>query len=87
MAGIEKTLATFDDVATLTVDVIAIVKAGGFKLSVLGKIFELASVVGVLISDAPAALPELKDLDAAEAAKLAGAAYDMVKKVITATAA
>lgn len=87
MAGIEKTLETFDDLGALSVDLISIFKAGGFKFSMLPKILDIAQKVGELVKDAPAALPELTDLDAAEAAQVGGAAFSLVKKVIVALAA
>ncbi len=86
MAGIDKTIETFSDIGNIAEDLIVIVKAGGFKLILLPKVMSLMNSVGELIKDAPAALPELMDLDAAESAKIGAAAYDLVKKVMKAIA-
>lgn len=85
--GIDKTLASFDEIGNLAADAIAIVKVGGFKLSVLPKLFDALSQINALIKDAPGALPELKDLDTVEAAQVGAAAFELVKKVIGAVAA
>lgn len=87
MAGIDKTIETFSDLGKLSSDLIAIVKAGGFKLSVLPSILDLAKQVGELVADAPSAIPELKDLDAAEAAQVGAAAFELVKSLISALSA
>lgn len=87
MAGIEKTIAAFSEIGNLSVDAIGIVKAGGFKLASLPKLLDALNQINQLIKDAPAALPELQDLDMAEAAQVGAAAFDLVKKVIGAVSA
>lgn len=85
--GIAKTLATFSDIQKLAVDAIDIVKVGGFRLSVIPKIVDAMTEVNALIQDAPEALPELQDLDMQEASQVGGAAYSLVKAIITAIVA
>lgn len=86
MAGIEKTVATFDELGNLAFDMISIVKAGGFKLTSLPKLLDMLTQANALVKDAPAALPELQDLDSAEAAQVGAAAFVLVKKVLGALA-
>jgi hypothetical protein len=45
------------------------------------------SDVAELAKDAPAAMPELKDIDAADAGQIAAAAYGLVRAVMVAIAA
>lgn len=85
--GIQKSLETLESIGNLSVDAIAIVKAGGFKLSVLPKILDALNQINELVKDAPAALPELADIDAQEAAQLGAASFALVKKVIVAISA
>ena len=82
--GIQKSLETLEDIGNLSVAAIAIVKAGGFRLSVLPKVLDAIYQVGELIKDAPAALPELSDIDALESAQLGAASFALVKKVVVA---
>lgn len=87
MAGIEKTIATFSELSALSVDLIGVVKAGGFKLSSLPKLLDSLTQINNLIKDAPGALPELTDLDGAEAAQVGAAAFSLVKSVLGAISA
>lgn len=81
--GIVHTLKMLADVKTLMVDVVHIAKKG-VGIGALKEVFEILSEVKTLIAEAPQTLPELKDLDASEAARLAEASYQMVKDIITA---
>lgn len=87
MAGIVKTLETFDDLGKLSVDLIAVFKGGGVRLGMLPTLLDMVTQISELIKDAPAALPELQELDAQEAAMIGGAAFSLVKKVIVALSA
>ncbi len=84
MASIDNTLSVFSELSKLSLDGISIVKAGGLKLSELGKLLDVAIQIGKLVKDVPASLPELKDLDAQEAAQVGAAAFDLVKGIIVA---
>jgi len=84
MLGIEKTLETMQDIGNLAVNVITIVRAGGFKLVLLPKIFDSLQQINELVQDAPKSIAELKDLDALESAKVGAAAFEMFKKIISA---
>ena len=89
--GISNALKAIADLQAIAVDGVKLVKAfgrGAMGLgAVLAAVFELAAAVKDLVADAPAALPELKDLDTAEAGQAGAAAYDCVKAVIAALAA
>lgn len=87
MAGVEKTIETFDDLGNLAVSVISIVKAKGISFGTLPKLLDMLNQINELIKDAPLALPELADLDGQEAAQVGGAAFGLVKKVLSAVAA
>ncbi len=87
MAGIDKTLETFSDLSKLSVDVIAVIKSGGITFGSLPKILSMVSEISELMKDAPAALPELQDLDMNEAGQVGAAAFALVKSVIQAVAA
>lgn len=90
MIGIAKTLETIGDLEVLAVSGIAIVKdlkgdssmGGVFKVAM--KMMPVLQSVKELIQDAPASLPELKELDAGECAQLGAAGYKLVKSVIEA---
>lgn len=81
--GIQKTKETIEDLTKIAVAGVEIAKDGlgiGSFLKVVG----LLNVVKELVVDAPLALPELADLDAAESAEIGAAAYNMVKSIILA---
>lgn len=81
--GIEHSKKVLADLGAIAVAGIEIAKKGG-GLGALKQIFVLIEDVKGLISEAPLALPELKDVDSVEAGQLATAAYDLVKSVISA---
>lgn len=81
MASVAKTLETIDDVGELVVDVIAIVRRG-VGLGSVARLLEVVSDLTELADDAPKALPELVDLDAAEAGQIAAASYALIKKIL-----
>lgn len=81
MVGIVETKKTFVEISELVADAIALAH-GGF--SSIGKIWEILGDVKELAASAPKALPELADIDQAEAAELAAVAYQCVKKIIEA---
>lgn len=90
MLGVDKSVEVIDDLGVLVVSGIAIVKKfaqGGGVGAILGSIGELVSVaksVEELVKDLPGALPELKELDGPECARLGAAAYGLVAKVLVA---
>lgn len=81
--SIDKTLETIDDVGKLMIDVVALMRSGVSRAS-LGRARAIVGDLCELASDAPAALPELADLDSDEAIRLGGAAYTLVKKILIA---
>lgn len=80
---VTKTLETFDDLGNIAVDGITLVKKG-ISFASFGAIIDLLGQVKELVADAPMALPELMDLDAAEAAQVGQAAYVVVSKIMVA---
>ncbi len=87
--GIDKTLESIDDIEVIAVQAVKAVKAlnaGGFGayMKVLGHLFTAAQGVSELMNDGPAALPELKDLDATEVGKLGARSYALVTTVMAA---
>jgi hypothetical protein len=85
--GIDKTLETVADLQKLAVDGIALVKSGPIGFGSLGRLFVILSDIKELANDAQAAMPELKDVDATEAGRVAAATYTLVKAVMVAIAA
>lgn len=85
MAGIDKTLETLEDVGELVVDVVDLVKRG-VGIGSLGRLFEVVRVLTEVGRDAPMALPELTDVDSAEAGRIASAAYVQIKRIVVAVA-
>mgnify|MGYP001610160756 CR=1 FL=1 len=88
--GIDKTLEVFDDLGVLAVSGISIAKEFkhgvgiGAIIGSVGKLLALSKSVEELVKDVPASLPELLDLDGQESAKVASAAYVLVKKIVDA---
>ena len=89
--GIERTLEVIESLGEMAVVGVTVAKAvqGGGFISVIRAADKLAAMgmaVQELIKDVPAALPEMRDVDAQEAAKLGAAAYKVVVRVIAAAA-
>ncbi len=78
--GIDKSLAVIGDLKGVIVGSVALIR-GGISLS---QVLMLAGSVNQLVQDSKGALPELSDIDPAEAGKLCEAAYGAVKEVIKA---
>ncbi len=74
--GIEDIRDLGNGVAELVCDGIDLVKGSYMK------IFEVIADIKVIVKAAPAALPELKDLDADEAAELTKLAYVLVARIV-----
>ncbi len=89
--GVEETLATIAEIQSTAVDAIKLAKdasAGGLHWGeVLGDVIRIAVDAKALATDAPLALPELKDLQADEVAKIGAAAYTCVMAVLAAVKA
>lgn len=90
--GITRTLEVMEELGTMAAIGVTLAKdfKGGTGLGAVlrnaDKIMSLAAAMTELIADLPAALPELRDLDAQEAAQLSTATYAMVRKIIAAAA-
>jgi hypothetical protein len=84
--GILHTLKMMADIKALMLDVIQIAKSG-VGIGAIKQVLEILSSVKQIISEAPATLPELKDLDSSEAGRLAEASYEMIKDIIRAIVA
>lgn len=84
--GVQKTKETLENLAELAVDAAVLVK-GGITFGSLGKVLEVLGNLKALVESAPQALPELMELDPAEAGEVATAAYVAVKKVVAAVTA
>lgn len=78
--GVDASLKVLAAVGELVVDGLDVVKAP--SLAKLRKVLELVDSVVDIAAAAPAALPELAELDAEDAAKLGAAAYAVVKRVV-----
>lgn len=83
MAGVDNTLKFFADLQVLVLNVVALVKQGITWQSIVA-LLSLASEVGALVVDAKNALPELADLDTAESAQIAQAAYVCIAAIVAA---
>lgn len=81
--SIDKTIKSLDDLGELVLDVMALVKRG-IGLGSLASLVEAVSDLRELSEDLPGALPELADLDASEAARIAAAAYSQLQKIVAA---
>lgn len=84
-----KTLADLQAVVVGAVKMAKDAKVGGFGswATLLSDVMRVATDVKTIVTDAPGALPELKDVDGEEAGQIATAAYECVKAVIAAIAA
>jgi hypothetical protein len=71
------------DIKEILLEVISLAKHG-IGIGAVGQIFAMLGQVKSIIAEAPAVLPEIKDLDGQEAGKLAEASYDLVKSMIQA---
>lgn len=83
VVGIASTKKVLIELSELAVDAITLVKHGSI-FSALPKLAEIFADAKALVADAPHALPELEDLDQAEAAALAAAAYQAVHAILQA---
>ncbi len=90
MTGIVSVLATIQALKETAVDGIALAKAasrGPFGIgAVIAGVLKVAGDVKDVVSAAPAAWPELQELDSAEVGQLGSAAYDCVKAIVVALA-
>lgn len=74
---IDASLRFFADLSQLMVHAVDVAKSR----SVWGALALIPEIQAIVV-DAKAALPELADLDAAEACKVAAAAYECVKAIV-----
>lgn len=88
--GVDKILEVVADAEVLLVSGIVIVKdcmdgvSFGDVIANMSRLAAVGKSIDELRKDIPAALPELKDLDAAEVARIGSAGYVLVQKVIEA---
>ena len=80
--GVLKTLEVIEDLKGISVSLVLIVKGVKSPWKIVDDCIRLAKSGTELYKDAPEALPELKELDNAEAALIGGAFYGLVKAVI-----
>lgn len=84
--GIDHTKKVVLSIGALVVQGVGIAK-NGVGLTTLPKLLSILQSVKSLSSEAQAALPELKDVDANEASELVSVVYGVVKDVLVAVAA
>lgn len=86
--GIVHVIKTIADLQETAVDAIGLVQAATRGPLGIGAVFaaivQVAGDVKALVADAPAALPELQDLDGAEVGQIGAAAYECVKAIMSA---
>ncbi len=82
--GVTKSIEVIQDIQLVALSVSKLFKSGGFSIFRISEILKLVADVQELVSDAQGALPELKDLDAAEVGKLTEASYSAVRNIIAA---
>jgi len=83
VVGIIETKRAFLAIAELAVDAVGLAKHGiGF--GAIAKVVEILKDIKLVAEAAPHALPELADLDQAEAAELAQVAYQVVHSILQA---
>lgn len=86
--GIEKTLEIFDDLGVLSMASFLVYKKlkGGLNfwaiMGALGEVVKFAATVQETIDHVKVALPEIADIDKAEAEILGGKTQELVKKVV-----
>lgn len=78
--GIDNTLKLIEGVKQAALDAVAIAK-GGVTIGDIPKALKLMFDLKSIYDAAPAALPELKDVDGKEAAELSESAYEVFKSV------
>lgn len=81
MTTITNSMKIIADLQALIADVMDLLKAG-VSFSSIPKLLSMLALVKDMISAASNALPELSDLDAAEAGQLSQAAYALVLSII-----
>lgn len=79
--GVDHCLKLIKSVQDVGVDAIAIVKSGHFGFTAIYRGLKGAGDLYHLLHEAARAWPELEDLDAQEAGKLASAAYEAIKSL------
>jgi hypothetical protein len=79
--GIAHTLKMVSEIKGILIGAVDIAKHG-IGLGAVKEVFAMLSEVKGIIADAPAILPELKDLDSKEAGVLAEASYDLIKSLV-----
>lgn len=83
---VTNTLKVMDDIKSLLLDTILLLKAGPPSLLSIGKILTVLRDVQQLVVDAPGAFPELVGLDGALVGQLTAKTYDDTKEILAALA-
>lgn len=86
MADIQNCVAVIDDLEKVCLDIVGVVKAGAGWFTVLSAVFKIAKDAQDIVARAPGLLPEVKDIDPAEAGVLTQKAYNLVLNVLKAVA-
>lgn len=84
--GIEHSKKVLVDLGKIAADGIYLAKHG-VGIGSLKQLWDMVAEAKDIIVEGKASFPELKDLDAAESAELATAAFDLVKGIIDAVVA
>jgi hypothetical protein len=83
LVGIAHTKQVLGDIQTISVELVKIFK-GGIGFRSIPALLGLLDEVRRIATEAPKALPELKDIDAAEAGEISTQAYILVKALVDA---
>ena len=83
--GVDKTLEVIQDISGIVTASIAVAKSG-VNLGSIPAFLKIAQHAVELLKDAKAALPELKDIDGNEAAKIGEASYKLIREIVAAVA-
>lgn len=87
VVGIQHTKKILSDLGDVALAAVGIVKAHGSIIGSISKLYEVLKNVKDIIAEAPQALPELKDIDSAEAGEIASLTYGLVRSLVVAIAA
>jgi len=85
--SVPNTLQVIADVQALALSAVALVKGGKISILDLPQFLSLFEELVTISKDLPAALPELKALDAADVGTITSAGYTLVQTIFTALGA
>jgi len=81
LLGVDASVKVLSATAELFCDACDLAK-GGLSLGKIRKIMEVMEGLTLIAAQAPSVLPELKELDAEDTAKIGAAGYSAVAKVV-----